>query len=205
MLQVGLTGGYATGKSFIGQILVSQGCHLIEADELGHQALLPDSGAYQPVIDAFGEGILKEDGAINRKALGQIVFADPERLALLNSLVHPVVFRRIDERIAELSRNDKRGIAIVEAAIMFETGSYRRYHKVIVAACDREQQIERGMKRDGLTREQVEARLARQMPLEEKAALADYVIDTSRGKPDTTRQVAELSRELRRVADTIEH
>ncbi|MEZ5399703.1 MAG: dephospho-CoA kinase [Bryobacteraceae bacterium] len=200
MLRVGLTGGLASGKSFVGHVLEEQGCHLIHADRLGHEALSPSGGAYAATVREFGEGILNNDGAIDRRRLAAIVFAQPEKLALLNSFVHPEVFRREEEILAALEREDPRGIAVVEAAIMIEGGSHRRYRKLIVAACPRETQIARAMERDGLTREEVEQRLARQMPLEEKVRYADFVVDTSGSKERTKALVLPIAEALREMA-----
>ncbi|MCC6862000.1 MAG: dephospho-CoA kinase [Bryobacterales bacterium] len=199
MLKVGLTGGYATGKSFVGDVLAGLGCYLIRADELGHQVLLPAGAAYAAVVREFGERILNPDGTIDRKRLAGEVFGRPERLAVLNGLVHPPVIRREEELIARRSLEDPGGIAVVEAAILVETGSYRRFDRLIVTVCRPDQQIERAMARNGLTREQVEQRLSRQMPLEEKRKYADYVIDTSGAKEDTVRQVREVYAALRSV------
>jgi dephospho-CoA kinase len=195
MLCVGLTGGLATGKSFIGRTLEEWGCGIIRADNLGHEALAPGGEAYQAVIDAFGGGILKEDRTVDRRRLGEIVFADAEKLARLNALVHPVIFRQ--ERIEEFRAANPNGIVVVEAAIMIEAGSYTRYQKLIVAVCQEEQQIERAMRRDGLSREQAAARIRRQMPLEEKVRMADYVIDTSGSKQETIRRTREVYDSLR--------
>ncbi|MBK5294803.1 MAG: dephospho-CoA kinase [Acidobacteriia bacterium] len=197
MLRVGLTGGYATGKSFIGDELRRLGCHLIRADELGHLTLAPGGEAYHPVIAAFGRSILKEDGSVDRQRLGHVVFHDPARLAVLNSIVHPVVFRRQDECMRQYEAQDPNGIAVVEAAIMVETGSHGKYEKLIVATCTLDQQVERAMRRDGLTRERVLERIARQLPLADKVKLADFVIDTSGSKEETLRQTRDVFQSLR--------
>ncbi len=197
MLRVGLTGGYASGKSVIADELVRLGCHLIRADDLGHQTLLPGGEAYQPAIDAFGRGILKEDGSIDRSRLGAIVFHDPQRLAQLTSIVHPAVFRRQEELMQRYQAQDPGGIVVVEVAIMVETGSHVKYEKLIVAACTPEQQVERGMKRDGSSREQVLDRIARQLPLADKIKLADFVIDTSGTREETLQQTRSVYETLR--------
>lgn len=199
VLRVGLTGGLASGKTFIGEVLASLGCEVIRADELGHAVLAKDGEAFAGVVREFGSGILKEDGSIDRKRLGAIVFADPEKLAKLNSLVHPHVFDRQERLLADAEKRDPRVIAVVEAAIMIESGSHRRYDKLIVASCPPEVQIERAMARDAATREQVVARLGRQMPLEEKVKYADYVIDTSTSKEETVKQVKAVYEALRRL------
>jgi dephospho-CoA kinase len=159
--------------------------------------LAPDGEAYAAVAAEFGGAILMEDGAIDRKKLGAIVFADPVRLAVLNSLVHPAVFQRELDWLGVLERNEPHAIAVIEAAIMIESGSYSRYDRIVVAVCSREQQIERAMSRDGIKREQAEHRLARQMPLEEKVRYADYVVDTSGSKEATAEQTETVYRSLR--------
>lgn len=200
MLRVGLTGGLASGKSFVATVLSDLGCHVIHADALGHAVLAPDGEAYHRVIAEFGSGILNAEGLIDRRRLGALVFIDAERLAVLNSLVHPAVFERQERWMAEVAERDPQGIAVVEAAIMYETGSDARYQKMIVAVCSEEQQIERAMKRDHLSREEVLARLRRQLPLREKAARADYVVDTSGTKEETIRQTESVYRSLRSLA-----
>lgn len=201
MLRVGLTGGYATGKSFVGECLARLGCHLLKADEIGHQVLEPGGEAYQPAVEAFGPGILGEDGRIVRRKLAALVFGDPERLNLLNSLVHPAVIRREEEWFETLRRQDPSSIGVVEAAILIETGSYRRFDRIVLVVCAPEQQVERAMRRDALSREEVEARLARQMPLEAKRAFAHWIIDTSGDKSATEEQVRALHETLRRLAE----
>ena len=195
MLCVGLTGGFATGKSFVGRALVDLGCHLLQADQVGHAVLAPDGEAYAAVIAQFGRGIVDPDGTIARKRLGQIVFAHPEKLAKLNALVHPAVFARQDAWFAQLPPH---AIAIVEAAIMIETGSYRRYDRMILTVCRPELQIARAMERDHLTEAQVRERLARQMPESEKRKYAHYVIDTSGTPNETLEQTAQVCAQLKR-------
>jgi dephospho-CoA kinase len=189
VLRVGLTGGLASGKSFVGRALADLGCRVIRNDELGHQVLEPDGEAYAATVREFGPEILDAEGKIDRRKLAGLVFHDAVRLARLNELVHPPVRARTHQMLEEFATTHPRGIAIVEAAIMIETGSYREYAKLIVAACNVEQQIERAMSRDGNTREEVLDRLSRQMPLDEKLKYADYVIDTSGTKENTLAQV----------------
>lgn len=200
MLRVGLTGGLASGKSFVGEALASLGCHLLKADELGHQLLLPGTSVYDRVVEVFGPSILDPEGRIVRRALASLVFDQPEKLALLNSIVHPAVIAEEEKWMERIQASDPHGIAIVEAAILIETGSYKRFEKIILAVCSDEQQIARAMKRDGLTREEALARLSRQMPLAEKRRFADFVIDTSGEKEQTLVQVRRLHEELRRLA-----
>jgi dephospho-CoA kinase len=199
MLKVGLTGGLASGKSFVGEILQGYGCLLIQADELGHAVLAPGGEAYDDVVREFGSDLLDAGGRIDRKALAARVFGAPERLAALNRLVHPAVFRREDELIAEFAAREPHGIAVVEAAILIETGSYRRYDRIVLVACREEQQVERALRRDGASEADVRARLGRQMPLEEKRKYADFVIDTSGEKEETVRETCAVFQKLRRI------
>jgi dephospho-CoA kinase len=201
MLKVGLTGGYATGKSFVAHELERLGCHLIYADALGHQVLLPDGEAYAPAVAEFGPGILDSSGRINRKKLADMVFGDPVKLKLLSTIVHPAVFHLETKMLQEVARTDPNGIAVLEAAILIEANRRDSFARIILTACDPEVQIERGMKRDNATREQVLARLANQMPLAEKRRHADYVIDTTGSKEETVRQIEEIYRELAPLAE----
>jgi dephospho-CoA kinase len=198
MLKVALTGGLASGKSFVGKTLAQLGCFLIEADKLGHEVLNPGGEAYEAVVREFGGGILDNEKRIVRRRLAAEVFDNAERLALLNALVHPPVQARIERLIQEYADREPRGIAVVEAAIHIETGGYRNYDRVILAWCRPEQQIERAMARDGISKEEAEARLRRQMPLEEKRKFAGHVIDTSGTKEETVRQTEAVYKELRK-------
>jgi dephospho-CoA kinase len=199
MLKVGLTGGIASGKSFVGEALAGYGCLLIRADELGHAALAAGGEAYEPVVQEFGREILTSEGSIDRRALAARVFGDPVRLAQLNALVHPVVFRREDELIADFAAKQPHGIAVVEAAILIETGSYSRFDKLILVTCAEEQQLERALRREGALESDIRARISRQMPLAEKRKYADFVIDTSGDKQDTLRQTRAVYDALRRI------
>ena len=199
MLKVGLTGGIASGKSFVGEALAGCGCLLIQADELGHAVMAPGGEAYQPVVQEFGREILAGDGAIDRTALAALVFADPQRLARLNALVHPAVIRREDESIAAFAMAHPDGIAVVEAAILIENGSYSRFDKLILTTCTVEQQVERALRREGALESDIRARISRQMPLDRKRKYADFVIDTSGEKEDTLRQTRAVYDVLRRI------
>jgi len=174
------------------------GCLLIQADELGHEALSPGGSAYQPVIDEFGPAVVDREGRIDRKALAAKAFGDPERLARLNAIVHPAVVRREEELISEFARTSPDGIAVVEAAILIETGSYQRFDRIILVTCREDQQVERALRREGAIESDVRARLSRQMPLEEKRKFADFVIDTTGDKAETLRQAQAVFEALRR-------
>ena len=199
MLKVGLTGGIACGKSFVGEALAGMGCLVIQADDLGREALAPGGEAYEAVVKEFGREILTSEGAIDRRALAARVFGDAGRLARLNALVHPAVIRREEQLVAAFAAREPHGIAVVEAAILVETGSYQRFDKLILVTCGEEQQVERALKREGALEGDVRARIGRQMPPAEKRKFADFVIDTSGEKADTLRQTRAVYDQLRRM------
>ena len=201
MIRVGLTGGYASGKSLVASYLERLGCHLIYADRLGHQALEPAGEAYRPTVEAFGASILTPDHRIDRKKLGAIVFGAPELLRILNGIVHPAVFRLEERDLAAWGAQNSTGIAVVEAAILIETGRYTAFDRLIVAACTEETQIARGMRRDSISRDQALIRIERQLPTEEKKRYAHYVIDTNGTEEQTTQQVKEVFNDLKRLAE----
>jgi dephospho-CoA kinase len=147
MLRVGLTGGLACGKTFVGEALAGLGCLVIQADELGHRVLQPGGEAYDGVVRDFGPGILDDQGRIDRQMLAERVFGNPEALARLNSLVHPPVVALEEQLISEYAASNPEGIAVVEAAILIETGSYRRFDRIILVTCSEQQQIQRAMHR----------------------------------------------------------
>ena len=197
MLRVGLTGGLASGKTFVGHALADLGCYLIEADKLGHDVLAPGGEAHDAVVHEFGDAILDQEGNIDRRKLSALVWDQPERLAKLNSLVHPAVWKREDQKMAEIEKSDPQAIVVVEAAILVETGSYKQFDRLIVVTCTAEQQMERAVKRGPYGKEEVRARLSRQLPLAEKIRVADYVIDTSGDKEHTLEQVRAVYSSLR--------
>ena len=199
MLKIGLTGGIGCGKSFVGAALEGYGCLVVHADELGHEVLAREGTAYAPVVAEFGREILNAEGEIDRRALGALVFGNPEKLEQLNALVHPAVIRREEELVAEFAARQPDGIAIVEAAILVETGSYKRFDKLILVTCREDQQVERAMRRNGASEGDVRARIGRQMPLAEKRQFADFVIDPSGEKANTLRQTRAVYDSLRRI------
>jgi dephospho-CoA kinase len=199
MLRVGLTGGIASGKSTVAEILREQGCAIIEADLLAHEYLKPGNPISQEVVREFGPGILDSSGQISRAKLGEIVFGDPQKLARLNALAHPRVLREISRRLDELSRPGGPGVAVVVAALHIEAGYHKNFDRLVVAWCRPEQQLERLLQR-GLTREQAENRIASQMPLEEKRRLADDVIDCSGSLEETRQQTIALAAKLKQLA-----
>ena len=203
MIRVGLTGGYASGKSLVGREFERLGCRLIYADKLGHEVMARNGPAYAEIVREFGESILGGDGEVDRKKLAEIVFPHPALLDKLNSIVHPAVFEREEALFAAFAAENHRAIAVIEAAILIETGHYRSLDRLVLVACTEEQQIARGMHRDNVPREEALRRIRRQMPLEEKKRYAHYVIDTSGTKERTLVQAGSVYASLREFSESL--
>jgi dephospho-CoA kinase len=196
VLDAGLTGGIASGKSTVDGMLEMLGAHIIDADALAHDLLHPGRPERDRVAERFGPGVVGPDGAVDRKALGAIVFADAGARADLNAILHPAV-RREEARLRESFRQAGGGIVITDAALLVETGHHVDYDRLVVVACDPSLQVARLLARDpGLHATQAEARLAAQAPVEEKLAVADYVIETSGSLGDTKEQAHRVYRHL---------
>jgi len=176
---VGLTGGLASGKSSAAAILAGHGAAVLDADRVVHELYRPGAEGAVAVEVVFGPSVLADDGSVDRERLGRLVLADPEALERLNGIVHPLVYRRIE---LWLERLRPPVVAVVEAALMVETGSYRRYDLLAVVWCRPDQQLVRALDR-GLDRERSLALIEAQMPMDAKRGLADVVIDNS-GGPD---------------------
>jgi len=190
MLKVGLTGSIAVGKSFVLSVLADLGCRVLDADATAREVVMPGAPGLKAVIEAFGEEVLTTEGTLDRSKLGAIVFADEERRLLLNSILHPFIIAAQDEQMRHWEEQEPNGIAVVDAALMIESGGYRRFDKIIVVYCRPDVQVQRLMSRDGLSREDAEQRIAAQMSQDEKRKFADFAIDTSDGF-DSTRQRTE--------------
>ena len=199
MLRVGLTGGISCGKSTVVAMMRELGCTVIEADPLAHQLIEPGQPAYQEVIQEFGRQLLTSNGRINRTKLGEIVFADSEKLVRLNRIVHPRVIELLERQLAELARTNRVPFATVEAALLVEAGYYQRLDRLVVAWCRPEQQLERLLAR-GIPREQAERRIAAQIPLEQKRRLGHDEIDCSGLLAETRQQVEKLVAKLKQFA-----
>lgn len=192
MLRVGLTGSIAVGKSFVLSVFRELGCHVLDADKTAREVVEPGTVGLRKIVEHFGEEVLQDDGSLDRKALGSIVFADNNKRELLNSIVHPLVIGEQDRWLNEREAEDPDGIAIIDAALMIEAGSYKRFDALIVVWCEPAIQLKRLQLRDGLAEEDALRRISSQMPQDEKKRYADFLIDTSNGFDDTRRQVAEV-------------
>jgi dephospho-CoA kinase len=192
MLRVGLTGSIAVGKTFVLGVFRELGCYVLDADKVARDVVEPGTVGLEQVVETFGEKVLRPDGSLDRARLGSIVFADEQKRLVLNSIIHPLVFIEQDGWLKASELEDPDGIAIVDAALMIESGGHKRFDKLIVVWCDPELQLQRLMSRDGIQREDAERRIASQMPQSEKKKYADFLIDTSNTFEDTRRQTTEV-------------
>jgi dephospho-CoA kinase len=200
MAYFGLTGGAGTGKSTVARLLEELGARVIDADRIGHELLLPSSSVYAEVVRHFGKGILDSSGQIQRRKLGEIVFADRAQLAALNTLLHPEIIREVELLAARYSAKERGAVIVVDAALLLEAGIGGHFTKLIVTWCRPDQQLERLMAKLGLARLEAERRIAAQMSADDKRRRADFVIDCSESLDETRRQVRELYPQLRQLA-----
>jgi dephospho-CoA kinase len=198
MLRVALTGGIATGKSYCLARFAALGVPVADADRLAREAVVPGSPGLRAVVERFGADVLSSDGALDRSALGRIVFGDNRARAALEAIIHPEVYRHIREWFANQPAGTR--VAIADIPLVFETGHNHDFDAVVVAACDPEEQVRRVMARDNLSAADARARLAAQWPIGEKVKRAHHVIWTDRGFAETDRQVAETYDALLRIS-----
>jgi dephospho-CoA kinase len=196
MLRVGLTGSIAVGKSFVTSVFAELGCHVLDADQTAREVVQKGAAGLEAVVQSFGQEILAPDGTLDRARVASLVFADEEKRVRLNHVLHPFIIARQDEILREWERDDPNGIGIVDAALMIESGGYKRFDKVIVVHCRPEVQLERLMLRNKLTLAEAQQRIASQMPQEEKQRYADYLIDTSDGFEPARARTVEVYKEL---------
>lgn len=205
MLKVGLTGGVACGKSTVGEMFVRQGAHLVKADEIAHQLMSPGHEVYDHVVATFGAEILDEYGNINRPRLADKAFPTG-RIAELNAIVHPAVIAAQESWMEEQFRRDPETVAIVEAALILESGSYKRFDRLITVVCSLEQKIERFARRHyldvGKAKAEVERRMKAQATDEAKIKVSDYVVDNSGPLTETEFQVERIWGELQLISCT---
>ena len=200
MLRVGLTGSIAVGKSFVTSIFSELGCHTLDADQTAREVVLPGAPGLEAIVKSFGNNVLNPDGTLNRQQLGAIIFGNEEKRQTLNHILHPFIIARQDEIMRAWEQQDPNGIGIIDAALMIESGGYRRFDKLIVVHCRPEVQLERLMLRSSLSRDEAKARIDSQMSQAEKQKFADYLIDTSDGFEPTRKRTLEVHNELLRLA-----
>jgi dephospho-CoA kinase len=188
MLNVGLTGGIASGKSTVAKMFEDKGAYLIDFDALAHFAEEPEQPAWKAIVEFFGTDILNEDETINREKLGEIVFTDQEKLLRLNSIVHPAVFDLWRRRMEDIREMDPRAIVVSDVPLLIEVSMQHLFDVVILVYIAAEDQIRRLQERNEYSRKEAESRLDTQMPIDEKIPHADFVID-NKGPLETTRSV----------------
>jgi dephospho-CoA kinase len=204
-LLVGLTGSIATGKSTVSRMFAHQGARVIDADVLAREVVMPGQAAYTRIVEEFGPQVVQEDGSLDRKALGALVFGDPAKRKRLEEITHPAIGLRQQRILSVFDEEAFEGVVIWDVALLYEGGGAAKMDRVVVVYADPETERRRLMERDGLSDADARARIASQMPIAEKAKLADYVIDNSGTREETERQVrtvygallAELTARLR--------
>ena len=190
-----MTGNIGSGKSTVAAMLREAGIPVLDADRISREVTAPGGRAYDAVVQAFGGGIVRDDGSIDRVRLGEIVFSDPASRERLERITHPAILEAMKEAVAGIEREGNRA-AVVEATLIHESGKKGLFEAVISVTCDRETAISRLAARDGMSRRQAEARLRAQMDADRKAGASDYVIDNAGDIESTRRQVVALARVL---------
>lgn len=194
---IGLTGGIATGKSTAARFFAEAGVPVVDADALARRVVEPGCPAWEEIRREFGEGVVRPDGSLDRESLAGIVFRDPSARARLNAIVHPRVAGLAQAEVARLLAADPEGLVVYDVPLLFETGAEGRFDLVVVVYAPRAEQRARLLGRDGLSREEAEARLGSQLDVEEKARRADVVLDNRGSREVLRQQVFDLVRELK--------
>ncbi|PIV19896.1 MAG: dephospho-CoA kinase [Deltaproteobacteria bacterium CG03_land_8_20_14_0_80_45_14] len=200
MLIVGLTGGAASGKTAVSQVLKEEGAYIIDADRIARELVQPHKPAWNELIRVFGKEILQEDGSLHRKKLADKVFADPKQRKLLNQILHPRIKEEMDRRTKEIGQKDPEAIVVIDAPLLVELGNHHEVDKLIVVTSTQMQQIERLKDRDGANPEEALRIVSSQMALEEKVKFADFVIRNEGFLEETKKMAREVFQELKKVA-----
>ncbi len=188
-LLVGLTGSIATGKSTVSRMFAHLGARVLDADLLAREVVMPGQPAYLKIVEEFGQAVVQEDGTLDRKGLGAIVFAEPARRKRLEEITHPAIAARQQRILSVLEEEAFEGIVIWDVALLFETGGVAKVDRVVVVYADPETEVARLVARDGMAEADARARIASQMPVAEKAKRAHYVIDNSGDRAHSEGQV----------------
>lgn len=197
MILIGLTGGVATGKSTVAKMFKQCGAVVIDADELAREVVRPGKPAWRKIVRTFGKDILNADRTIDRHALGTIVFHDKKKLRHLEQIIHPRVAGEQIRLTEQAARSNTKAIVVYDVPLLFEAGIDKRVDKIVVVTADRETQIVRLKKRNGLTRAEALRRIKSQMPMKRKCRLADFVLDGTTPKPRLKKDVAKICEDLR--------
>jgi dephospho-CoA kinase len=200
MLKVGLTGGIASGKSTVAKGFARLGAKVLDADEVAREVVLPGRPAWTKLREVFGSDFFQPDQSLNRNKLRRLIFADPEKRSRLNNIVHPEVMREIQHRSEQMAAMAPDAVLVVDVPLLLEVGAAGRFDRVVVVYANERVQIDRLMKRDGLSLEEATEALAAQMVLGEKVGRADYVIDNSGTREETQAQVEKVWQKLLELA-----
>jgi dephospho-CoA kinase len=198
LIVAGLTGGIASGKSTVSAFFEGAGALIIDADRIAHEVVKKGMPAHREVVQNFGQEVLLANGELNRALLGDIIFKNPEKKLILNSIVHPRVSRKTAEDLKQIEQNHPDSVVILDVPLLFESGMHKSTPAVIVVYVPEQIQLERLMQRDRSSREDALARIHSQMPLEEKKKLAAFLIDNSAAIEHTHTQTLEVYRCLKR-------
>ena len=194
-MNIGLTGGIATGKSTVSRLLAERGAAIIDADVIAREIMEPGHPVLAAVSEPFGPGVLNADGTLNRKKLGEIVFSNPEERKALEALTHPAIRAEMKQRMEELEAADPHRLVVADIPLLYESGLDPLYERIMVVYVPREVQLTRLMLRDGLSKEAAEQRISAQMDIEIKKERADILIDNSGGLEETKRQIDDFWRD----------
>ena len=197
-LLVGLTGSIATGKSTVSAMFRALGAVILDADVLAREVVAPGEPALARIVEEFGREVLLPDGSLDRKKVGAVVFGDAARRKRLEEITHPAIRDRFLKHLADLEARGFAGIVIWDAAVMIETGGHKAMEKLVVVATDEATQAARLRARDGIGADEAARKIASQMPVAEKAKLADYVIDNAGDRAATEARVREVHAALLR-------
>lgn len=198
MINVGLTGGIATGKSLVSKFFKELGAYIIDYDVVSHEVITPKRNAWKRIVDQFGEEILNDDLTINRGRLGEVVFNDPKKRKKLEEIVHPEVFIDVKKKVNAIKNEDPGAVIIQDIPLLFEVNLDKTVDKVVVVYTDEKTQIKRLIERDGFDESHAKKRISSQMPLDEKVKLADFVISNNGSIEETKKQVEEVFRTLKK-------
>jgi len=198
MLIIGITGSLGTGKTTVAKIFKRMGAIVLDADEIARRLIEPNTPAWTRIKGYFGEGILRKDGRINRKALAKEVFSDRRRLNKLCGIIHPLVYKEIEKKVKEIKKSNAKAVVALDVPLLLESGGRSKVDKLVVVTAARDVQIKRAIRKFGLTRAEILQRIEAQMPLSEKERAADFIIDNKGSLSATERQAVKIWKNLAR-------
>ncbi|MGI8575742.1 MAG: dephospho-CoA kinase [Egibacteraceae bacterium] len=195
---VGLTGGIASGKSTVAAVFSQHGMELVDADLIAREVVVPGAPAWHKIITHFGDDVVGTDGFLDRRLLGELVFADPAKRRLVNELTHPPIMARIASDLEALA--ERAALVVLDMALLVEIGMARDYDAIVVVSCRPETQLRRLVEQRGMSLEQARQRVEAQAPLEERLAVATHVIENEGSVEELRARAGELAEELRGLA-----